>query len=443
MADFRQVQVSGLGSLGESRMQAAARRNRKRQASTSARGGNNGGRVITKRDAAPDAVALANELQAELATKQNLTPAMRSLATSLIRDLRNGITPAGKARTALATQRAREGQTMKPPALSKANVKQATVAAKALAAKGVPASQNVPGAIVKAQAKAVALRKEAVKLAVQVKPLMQAGNREDGGKLAIKVIQKMRDAAVIENKAAKTLAVGQLEAAAKLKVEQAKTIEQAVARDTAAFNGQGADAAKAQAGLLRSQANELKLRAAVVAKMPDVPASFPSDARIADVAAKFDARVQIRNRGPLTMAQISVLRGLDLGNEYDKTAVMESTDPTVVLGYYGDDAIGTIMRDVDLGMIHGAGLAGLGQIGLTAKGKAKVKGTKEYKAAKEEQAAFDAAAASITGPDAEGGVGTGGGILGWFRDNAMLVGGALAAVGAVAGGVWYWKKRKA
>jgi hypothetical protein len=309
----------------------------------------------------------------------------------------------------------------------------------------LPPKANVAMQINKAYGNAQALLARAKNNIAIAKNAVPRGQKEIAGQAAIAAYTDLRNAAVLKQKADKTMKVMSLEAQALVKEQKAAAITYRTDAKTQPFGGQGEDAARATAQMLKDEAASLRTSAAVIARAPDVPEDFPSPARAAQVVSKFNARVHLQRRGDLPMEVVSTLKGL--GQIDTPESVIESMDPEVMLNYYGADALGMMMTRLDLGDVGGLaylsgmanGLSGLGKSLMPggAKVQAKVKGSAAFKAEEAKQMA--AQAAFDTGTQEAMVMEEG---EGFFSRYMFPIGGGLVALAAIGGGIYWWKFRK-
>lgn len=256
--------------------------------------------------------------------------------------------------------RARQVAASKSPilAVELAKKKEETSMPGANEAKGVKEALNA------AAKKAAAAKKD--EQAARV--LLAQSDKRGAAAKAVNALTKAREAATLANRAEKTRLTRSLDILANTLKAQADYIDSMV-QTQVQHSGANARtmALSATAQSLREQVKRLQAQSAAVASMPDVPAGAPSQQRIADLANKFNIRTAAEQKFDNRRALVSVLGDLA------ENPLAQVKDYAGAYSYYGQDAAGKMMTDMEFGnntaamkglagFVHGIGYVDAGPI---------------------------------------------------------------------------------
>lgn len=211
---------------------------------------------------------------------------------------------------------------------------------------------NVAAGVAQATAAAAKKAMQAKVLEKKAQVLLHQGDKRAAAAQAVNALTAAREALITSTSAEKTRLTTSLDSVAHTLDEQAKYIEgsaqNAMSRSGAS---NGTDAARAKAQHLRAEAGKLRKMSAVVAVAPVVPPNAPTQKRIAEAANKFNLRAVGRG----TQADVSSVL-----SDLSDSALAQVRDYDGALKFYGADAVGKMMCDMEFDNMRGAlqGLAG-------------------------------------------------------------------------------------
>lgn len=229
----------------------------------------------------------------------------------------------------------------------------------AMAKTGAPGTNEARGV---AQEMDAAAKKAIVAKTAEARArkLLAQGDKRGAAAEAVASMTAAREALTMANRAEKTRLTRSLDTVAKTLDAQAAYVEGVVRTETSrGGRSPRADALTATAQQLRAQATQLRAQGAAVAQAPTVPANAPTTKRIADVANRFNIRT---NRHSVSRATLSVL------GDIAEAPLAQVNDYEGARTYYGNDAVGRLMADIEFGnkqdainglaqAVHGIGYA--------------------------------------------------------------------------------------
>ncbi len=169
--------------------------------------------------------------------------------------------------------------------------------------------------------------------------LLASNDKRAAAAQAVNALTAAREALIISTGAEKTRLTTSLDNVAHTLEEQARYVENTMQNEMSRSGPSGrTDKLRASAQALRVEAEKLRKTSAVVAVAPVVPPNAPTQSRIAEVANKFNLRAVGRG----TQANVvSVLSDLS------DSALAQVRDYEGALKFYGNDAVGRLMCDME------------------------------------------------------------------------------------------------
>lgn len=182
----------------------------------------------------------------------------------------------------------------------------------------------------------------AKKSEAMAKALAAQGDKRAAAQKAIAALQQARDAIILANKAEKTRLTRALDVMAKQLDSQAEYLKN-MADMEGNYRGPTLAAMQKQATAkqLQSEARELRKKSATVAALPAVPPKAPTDAKIAEVASKFNIRTAGDMAEEQRKANSSVLSDLAA------SPLAQVRDYEGAWQYYGANDLGKLMADLE------------------------------------------------------------------------------------------------
>lgn len=192
----------------------------------------------------------------------------------------------------------------------------------------------------------------------KARELLQQNDKRGAAATAVQALTSAREAIILSTRAEKTRLAVSLDSVAATLDAQAKYIDDTVGSEIHSSGpSKRTDMLRASAENLRAQAKKLRAQSAVVAQAPEVPPNAPTERRIAEVANKFNLRSVGRGTNANVIAVLA-----DLSD----SALAQVRDYEGAIMYYGNDAVGRIMCDMEFenyqnavkglqGAVHGMG----------------------------------------------------------------------------------------
>jgi hypothetical protein len=213
-----------------------------------------------------------------------------------------------------------------------------------------PPGTNVLKGIQQAATKGAALDKKAAQLKAKAVLDLKKNDKRAAGMTAVKALQTARKAEELKFSAAKTATVLAAESQA-AKIQQTANKAKAEAEKRAAMTGESSAtvALRAQAKQLSDEAAKLRTKAAVTAAAKPPPSKIPSNARIAEVAAKFGVRTR-RSEAISRQDDMILLATLqNVSEEMSFDSAFGGVGYLGALAEYGNDELGRLMAAAEVG----------------------------------------------------------------------------------------------
>lgn len=179
----------------------------------------------------------------------------------------------------------------------------------------------------------------------EAKVLLAQGDRRGAAAKAVSSLSTAREAMTLATKAEKTRLTRSLDKVAKTLEAQANYVEGIIRTETS----RGGDTLRANALMssvqaLRAQASKLRAQSAAVATVADVPDNAPTQKRVAELANRFNVRTsRDATDNGVSQATISVL------SDIADSALAQARDYDGAVAFYGNDALGRLMADIEFG----------------------------------------------------------------------------------------------